>query len=195
MPYALESYLGRVEPRQRRLLIKKAAVYAEGLGERMFGPKRRFTETGEDILHITLRRILEGKEGYTFKEGDILPFDCLLRCCRRTARSLQNEHLADNATAAEDDMPADELAESVAVAFLERRNSLDAFLAFIKAKKLKGKQRAYSLGFPKYGQEGWEADRIAKDLRVTPGTVSKYRSSLRELLEEFEVVCALRGSQ
>lgn len=191
MPHTLESHLGRFEPHQRRLLIKKAAVYAEGLAERMFGGERRFKESGEDILHITLQRLQHGEEGYRFKDGDILLFDCLCRCCRRTARSLQNRHLVEAGTSAveeEDDAPA-ELSERAAVAFLERRDGLvDQFLVFVKKQKLKGKQRAYCLGFARYGLEGWDAERIARDLRVTVGTVHKYRSHLRELLEQFEVL-------
>lgn len=198
MPHTLESHLGRFEPHQRRLLIKKAAVYAEGLGERMFGDERRFKESGEDILHITLQRLQQGEDGYSFKDGDILLFDCLCRCCRRTARSLQNGHLVATGTSAveeEDDAPT-ELSESAAVAFLERRDGLvDQFLAFVKKQKLKGKQRAYSLGFPRYGLEGWDAEQIARDLRVTAGTVHKYRSHLRELLEQFEVLRQRRGHQ
>jgi DNA-directed RNA polymerase specialized sigma24 family protein len=196
MPHTLESHLGRFEPHQRRLLIKKAAVYAEGLGERMFGDERRFKESGEDILHITLQRLQQGEEGYSFKDGDILLFDCLCRCCRRTARSLQNRHLVETGTSAveeEDDAPT-ELGESAAVAFLQRREGLvDQFLVFVKKQKLKGKQRAYSLGFSRYGLEGWDAERIARDLRVTEGTIHKYRSHLRELLEQFEVLRQRRG--
>lgn len=190
MPHTLESHLGRFEPHQRRLLIKKAAVYAEGLGERMFGDERRFKESGEDILHITLQRLQQGEEGYSFKDGDILLFECLCRCCRRTVRSLQSTHLGEAGAAAqeeEDDAPA-ELTEGAAVVFLQRRGGLiDQFLGFVKEQKLKGKQRAYSLGFPRYGLEGWDAERIAKDLRVTASTVHKYRSQLRELIEQFEV--------
>jgi DNA-directed RNA polymerase specialized sigma24 family protein len=196
MPHTLESHLGRFEPHQRRLLIKKAAVYAEGLGERMYGDERRYKESGEDILHITLQRLQQGDEGYSFKDGDILLFDCLCRCCRRTARSLQSKHLVETAASAvdeEDDAPA-ELSENAAVAFLERRDGLvDQFLVFVKKQKLKGKQRAYCLGFSRYGLEGWDAERIARDLRVTAGTIHKYRSHLRELLEQFEVLRQRRG--
>ena len=51
-----------------------------------------FYETfGEDaiiasrVLGITLTRIVEGCDGYVFKEGDILCFFYLCRCCRKTA--------------------------------------------------------------------------------------------------------------
>jgi hypothetical protein len=162
----------------------------------MYGDERRYKESGEDILHITLQRLQQGDEGYSFKDGDILLFDCLCRCCRRTARSLQSKHLVETAASAvdeEDDAPA-ELSENAAVAFLERRDGLvDQFLVFVKKQKLKGKQRAYCLGFSRYGLEGWDAERIARDLRVTAGTIHKYRSHLRELLEQFEVLRQRRG--
>ena len=103
---------------------------------------------------------------------------------------------ADGQSGTANDLSADEktntthphvLTEQVAVAFLQRRESLDQFLSFMKEQKLKGKLRAYGTGFPKYGAENWDVERIARDLRVTPATVAKYRSRLREFLEEFEI--------
>ena len=64
-----------------------------------------------------------------------------------------------------DDTPA-ELSERVAVQWLERSKSVEAFLAFVKAKKLSGKQRPYCAGFPKYAADGWDSEAIARDLRA-----------------------------
>ena len=74
-----------------------------------------------------------------------------------------------------------------ALQFLQRQQSLDPFLAFVRDQKLRGKLRAYCSGFPKYGEENWDEAQIAKDLRTTTDKVGAYRARLRDLIEEFEL--------
>jgi hypothetical protein len=202
MSASLESHLGRFKPHERRRLMKETAVYAQTFCERIFGGPASRAQTGEEILGITVTRVKEGWAGYEFKDGDILFFYYLCRCCRKTILTLQNAG-GDGIDAAlpvenEDDTPI-VLTETAALAFLQRRQSLDQFLAFIKeqrlkdGQRLKGKLRAYALGFPKYGAENRDVDQIARDLRITPPTVAKYRSRLREFLEDFEIQRARRN--
>ena len=191
MSASLESHRDRFEPQEWRLLMKMSALYAQSFRARVFGGHDRITQTGEEILSITLTRAQEGCEGYIFKDGDILFFYYLCRCCRKTVLTLQRPDLPDPADDRQpieddDDTPMT-LTERAAVAFLQRRQSLDGFLSFMREQKLKGKLRAYGTGFPKYGAEDWDVERIARDLRITPPTVAKYRSRLREFLEEFEI--------
>ena len=195
MSASLESHRDRFEPQEWRLLMKMSALYAQSFRARVFGGRDRITQTGEEIVDITLTRAREGCEGYLFRDGDILFFYYLCRCCRKTVLTLQRPDLPE---AADDRQPIEEieeddddtpmaLTERAAVAFLQRRQSLDRFLSFMREQKLKGKLRAYGTGFPKYGAEDWDVERIARDLRITPPTVAKYRSRLREFLEEFEI--------
>ena len=183
--------------------MMEAAVYAQTFCERMFGGHGGSAQTGEEVLGITVTRVKEGWAGYEFKDGDILFFYYLCRCCRKTILTLQHAGRCDGIGAAlpvedDDDTPI-VLTETAALAFLQRRQSLDLFLAFIKeqrlqdGQKLRGKLRAYATGFPRYGAENWGVDQIAKDLRITPPTVAEYRSRLREFLEEFEIQRARRN--
>ena len=87
----------------------------------------------------------------------------------------------------EDDGAPVDLTEQAAVQYLERCRSLDQFLAFVGAQKLRGKVRGYAGGFHKYAADDWDEQQIAKSLRVKPADVAKYRSRLRELIEEFEL--------
>lgn len=171
--------------------MKMSALYAQWFCARVGGGHNHIGKTGEEILHITLRRIAEGASGYAFKDGDILFYFYLCRCCRKTILSLLQSETPETGEARrvveEDEDTPIVLTEQAAVAFLERRQGLEPFQHFIKDKKLKGKLRAYSTGFPKYGAETWDVDKIANDLRVTPATAGQYRSRLRELLEEFEI--------
>jgi hypothetical protein len=184
-------------PHEWRRLMKMSALYAQWFGARVFSGSGRITRTGEEILGLTLARVEEGRDGYVFRDGDILFFHYICRCCRRTVLALREDGESGPAQGAppiedDDDTPA-ELMETAALAFLQRRHSADRFLSFVKDKKLKGKLRAYATGFVKYGEEAWDIERIARDLRVTPATVGKYRSQLRELLEEFELQRMRRG--
>lgn len=186
-------------PPEWRVLIKKVACYADGLGPRLYGAELRYRHSGTEIASLALHFVHEGRKGCVFRDGHVLHYDFLCRACLRTAQALQRASIgAAGAQAgsmaverlledAEDDDTPVELSEGAALHLLERRTCLDAFLAFVKAKKLRGKLRAYSLGFPKYGADGWDGERIAKDLRVTAGTVGTYRAQLRAYLEEFEI--------
>lgn len=177
--------------------MKETAVYAQSFCERFLGGHDGVAQTGEEILGITVTRVREGWAGYEFKDGDILFFYYLCRCCRKTILTLGhpgNHYTIDAALPVENDGDTPiVLTETAALAFLQRRQSLDQFLAFIKEQKLKGKLRAYAAGFPKYGAENWDVDQIARDLRITPPTVAKYRSRLREFLEDFEIQRARRN--
>jgi hypothetical protein len=188
MPWSLESHLARYQPRDRRLILKWSALYAEKFKQRVFGETGRGTATGEEILALTLDRIVEGSNGYAFRDADILLFYYLCRCCRTTVLALHKE--ADARTVLpleeEDGAPA-VLTEQAAVQYLERCRSLDQFLAFVGAQKLRGKVRGYAGGFQKYAADGWDEQQIAKSLRVKPADVAKYRSRLRELIEDFEL--------
>ena len=204
MSASLESHLGRFKPHERRRLMKETAVYAQSFCERMFGGHDGRAQTGQEVLGITVTRVKQGWAGYELKDGDILFFYYLCRCCRRTILTLQHPGSRDGSDAAlpvenDDDTPI-VLTETAALAFLQRRQSLDQFQAFIRehrlkdGQKLKGKLRAYAAGFPRYGAENWDVDRIARDLRITPPTVAKYRSRLREFLEDFEIQRARRNT-
>ena len=183
--------------------MKTTALYAQAFFERVAGEYEGSPRSGDDILGITVTRVREGWDGYEFRDGDILFFYYLCRCCRKTILTLQHAGSGDGIDAAlpvesDDDTPI-VLTETAALAFLQRRQSLDQFLAFIKeqrfkdGQKLRGKLRAYAAGFPKYGAENWDVDQIARDLRITPPTVAKYRSRLREFLEDFEIQRARRN--
>jgi hypothetical protein len=197
MSASLESHRDRLTPQEWRRLMKKSALYAQLFRARAGSGRDVIAQTGEEIVGITLKRVQERHVGYTFKDGDILFFYYLCRCCRRTVRTLYQHGQSGRPQAyqpAEDDEDTSAvLTEQVAVAFLQRRQSLDQFLSFIKEQKLRGKLRAYGAGFPRYGAENCNVERIAKDLRVTSATVAKYRSRLRELLEEFELLRARRN--
>ena len=190
MSWSLESHLGRFDPNERRLLLKWSALYADRFKDRVFGGTGRTAITGEEILRLTLIKIVEGSDDYVFREGDILLFHCLCRGCRRTVLALcqdgADDGSAPEAPTEEEDAPI-VLTEHAAVGFLQRHQSQDLFLAFVKEKKLTGKLRAYASGFPQYAAERWDEAQIAKALRVTPATIASYRSRLRELIEEFEL--------
>lgn len=186
-------------PQEWRVLIKKVACYADGLGARLFGAELKYRHSGTQIATVTLNFVREAREGYVFRDGHLLYYHFLCQSCLRTAQALQRAGMGPVGTppditaieqsledAGDDDTPF-ELSERAAAHLLEQRKCLDAFLAFVKAKKLSGKLRPYSLGFPKYGADGWDAEAIARDLRVTAGTVGKYRAQLRGFLEEFEI--------
>jgi DNA-directed RNA polymerase specialized sigma24 family protein len=189
MAVTLEAHCALYQPREWQRLLKTSAVYAQSFQARLCGDAEEATRTGEDILRITLEKMRAGCDGYTFKEGDILLYHYLCRCCRRTALELYREALpdADGVLLEEDDDTPPVLTEAAALSFLDRRQALEGFVAFLKGRKLKGKLRAYCTGFGKYAAEGSDVARIAKDLRITPATVMLYRSRLRELLEEFEI--------
>lgn len=178
--------LRHLEPRARQLLLKRTLHYAQGLGERVLGGAPECPQTGADILAMAVDRICDGCKDYAFRDGDILLYYYLCRCCRMAALSLREASTTGAAQLEDDDTPF-ELTEAAALSFLQRRNGLEEFLALVKEKKLKGKQRAYSLGFAKYGLEGWDPERIAKDLRATPEAVRGYRATLRAFLEEYEL--------
>jgi hypothetical protein len=190
MTASLESHRVRYSPEEWQRIMKVSALYTHSLlGRVPAGSKGRIPTTGE-ILGLTLTRVNEGHAGYVFKDSDILFFLFLCRCCRKTFLSLAEVTDPDG----RDDRPdgdtcakEEALTEYAALQFLQRRQSLGAFLAFIKARKLKGKLRAYTMGFAKYGEERWSEERIAKDLRVTPAAIAAYRSRLREFLEDFEL--------
>ena len=191
MPWSFQSHLDRLAPDDRRLLLKRSALYAERFKQRVFGGTGNGTATGEEILALTLGKIADGCNGYVFRDGDILLFYYLCRCCRTTVLALHKEARSGEADVPplveeEDDAPL-ALTERAAVQFLERRQGLPQFLTFVGSQKLRGKLRAYAGGFHRYAAEGWDEQQIAKDLRVTPASVAKYRSRLRELLEGFEL--------
>ena len=193
MSWSLESYLGRLRPNERRLLLKWSALYAGRFKDKVFGVAgRKITtvRTGEEILGLTLTSIVQGREGYVFRQGDIVPYYYLCRCCRRTVLALYKETLAGEGDVTpeedDDDTPL-VLTERAALQFLQRQQSQEAFLAFVRDQKLRGKLRAYCSGFPKYGEENWDEARIAKDLRTTTDKVGAYRARLRDLIEEFEL--------
>jgi hypothetical protein len=192
MPWSLQSHLDRFAPRDRRLLLKSSALYAERFKQRVFSASRHETSTtGEEILALTLGKIAKGCDGYVFRDGDILLFYYLCRCCRTTVLALHNEgrsskHSEPAPLEEEDDAPL-VLTERAAVQFLERRQGLDQFLTFIATQKLRGKLRPYASGFHRYAVENWDEQQIAKSLGVDPSRVAKYRSRLRELIEDFEL--------
>jgi hypothetical protein len=191
MPWSFESHLDRFAPDDRRLLLKGSALYAETFKQKMFGGTGHGAATGEEILALTLGKIADGCKGYAFRDGDILLFHYLCRCCRTTVLALHKEANSDGVDVPSpmgegDDAPP-VLTERAAVQFLERRQGLTPFLTFVSTLKLRGKMRAYASGFHRYAAEGWDEQQIAKDLRVTPASVAKYRSRLRELLEDFEL--------
>jgi hypothetical protein len=191
MPWSFQSHLDRLAPDDRRLLLKRSALYAERFKQRVFGGTGHGSATGEQILALTLGKIAEGRAGYLFRDGDILLFYYLCRCCRATVLALHREGgCADESAPSpveEEDEASLVLTERAAVQFLERRQALAQFLAFVAGHKLRGKLRAFAGGFPRYAAEGWDEQQIARDLRVTPASVAKYRSRLRELLEDFEL--------
>jgi hypothetical protein len=189
MSVGIEAHRDKFAPHEWRRLLKMSAVYAQSFEARVCGEDQQTARAGgEEILRLTLSRIAEGHEGYTFRDGDILFFHYLCRCCRRTVLALHRANPAEAAgerQSADDDGTPAELTEQAALAFLQRRECLPVFQAFVKEKKLRGKLRAYCAGVSKYAAEG-EPERIARDLRITVGTLSEYRSRLRELLEDFE---------
>jgi hypothetical protein len=189
MRWTLESHLARYQPRDRRLILKWSALYAEKFKQRVFGETDRTTATGEEILALTLDRIVEGSSGYAFRDADILLFYYLCRCCRTTVLALHKEAgaLAPLPAEEEEEDAPIVLTEQAAVQYLERCRSLDQFLAFVGEQKLRGKARGYASGFHKYAADGWDEQQIAKSLRVKPADVAKYRSRLRELIEDFEL--------
>jgi hypothetical protein len=190
-PSSFESHVARLQAREWQVLLKRSVLYAHAFGARVFGGPEHIPTTGEAILAITLTKIAQGCEGYQFKDGDILCFYYLCRCCRRTVLGLyldgQSSQTHDKPPVEEDEDTPPVLTERAALHFLSRNHSADRFLEFVRSRKLKGKLRAYATGFARYGAESWEVARIAKDLRVTPATIGKYRSQLRLLLEEFEL--------
>jgi hypothetical protein len=190
MSWSLESHLDRFAPHDRRLLLKRSALYAERFKQRVLGGTGEGIATGEEILALTLGKIAEKREGYVFRDGDILLFYYLCRCCRTTVLALHKESAgeidAPPPAGNEVDAPLT-LTEQAAVRFLARRQDLPRFLTFVGAKKLRGKLRAYANGFPRFAAEGWDEQQIARDLRVTPASVARYRSRLRELIEDFEL--------
>ncbi len=187
MSWSLEAHLARFDTNERRLLLKSSAAYAGQFKERVFPGADRTAITGEEILRRTLIKIAEGSDEYIFRDGDILLFHCLCRGCRRTVLALYQDG-ADDGSAHEARIDAPfVLTEQAAVGFLQRHQSQDLFLAFVREKKLSGKLRAYATGFPEYAAERWDEAQIAKALRVTPATIATYRSRLRELIEQFEL--------
>lgn len=187
---------GHRTPHEWRVLMKKVACYANGLGPRLYGSELAYRQSGSEIASLALSFVREQRKGYVFRDGHVLYYYFLCHACLKTARALQQvggqdadsqRDVALLAAGEDDDTPL-ELRESVALAFLERHQCLDAFLTFVKEKKLKGKLKAYGQGFPKYGAEGWDGARIAKALRLDADTIAEYRSQLREFLEDFEIM-------
>lgn len=194
----VELSLRHLTPQEREVLLTKAAIYAHRYADKIYGGGRRFPETGGDILNEAFSRAIAEWRGYTFKDGDIVFYLFLCRCCRKVVLSLQRRYGQDrnrvNACthiepeAAEDDETPADLTENDAVAFLERRASVDEFLVFVARKRLRaGKQRAYCAGLVAFAQEGLDTSDIAARLSVTTNTVRTYRSRLRELVEEFTI--------
>lgn len=189
MSVNIELHREKFGPHVWRRLLKMSAVYAQSFEARVCGGDVGATRAGgERILRLTLSRIVEGRDGYAFRDGDILFFHYLCRCCRKTALELRDAAPVPAATPpsgeGEDDEPVT-LTERAALAFLQRRQALAQFQAFAREQKLKGKLRAYCAGLEKYAADG-DAERIARDLRVTVETLGRYRSRLRDLLEDFE---------
>jgi len=191
MSVGLEAHRDKFEPHEWRRLLKMSTVYAQSFEVRVCGEHSDSARAGgEEIVRLTLARMSEGQEGYTFRDGDILFFHYLCRCCRRTVLAM---HRGTGNAAAEqqtsdgegDDDASAELTERAALAFLERRQCSAPFQAFVKERKLRGKLRAYCAGLTKYAADG-DPERIARDLRITVRTLSDYRSRLRDLLEDFE---------
>jgi hypothetical protein len=186
-----ELELARRTPQEWRTLLRKVACYAHGVGPRLFGDTLRYRETGSQITSLTLGFVRGSRKGYVFRDGHILHYYFLCGACLRTAVALQATGGARDGRqlpppGADDEAP-EALTEGAALAFLQRRQCLDEFLAFTRQRKLKGKLRAYGAGFARYGAEAWDVERIARDLRVTPATIGRYRSQLRGFLEDFEV--------
>ena len=170
MSASLESHLGRFKPHERRRLMKETAVYAQSFCERMFGGHDGRAQTGEEVLGITVTRVKEGWAGYDFKDGDILFFYYLCRCCRKTMLTLQHAGRGDGIDARRRSkrttirrscsprrrpcIPGAAPEPGSVPGFRQEQNS--------RTKKLKGKLRAYASGFPKYGAEGWDEQQIAK---------------------------------
>lgn len=194
MSWSFETYLGRLRPNEQRLLFKWSAVYAGRFKDKVFsvaGREITCAKTGEEILGLTLTNIMEGRDGFLFRGGDIVPYYYLCRCCRRTVLDLYRQTLAGEADAVipqeEDHDTPLELTEGAALQFLLRQQTQEAFLAFVRDQKLRGKLRAYCSGFARYGEENWDEARIAKDLRTTTDKIGAYRARLRDLIEEFEL--------
>jgi hypothetical protein len=190
MSWSLQLHLDRFAPQDRRLILKRSALYAEGFKQRVFGAAGHGTLTGEEILTLTLGKIAEQRDGYVFRDGDILLFYYLCRCCRATVLALHEDSAADGAkapTSAEEDEAPPVLTELAAAKFLERHHALAQFLTFVGTRPLRGKFRAYASGFHRYAAENWDEQQIARSLRVTPADIAKYRSRLRELIEDFEL--------
>jgi hypothetical protein len=188
MPWSLETHLARYEARDRRLILKWSALYAEKFKQRVFGDTGASTTTGEEILALTLDRIVQGGGDYAFRDGDILLFYFLCRCCRTTVLELHKETGAQMpAPAEEHEDAAYVLTEQAALQYLERRQALHEFLAFAGSQKLRGKVRGYAGSFHLYAAGKWDEQQIAKSLRVKPADVARFRSRLRELIEDFEL--------
>ena len=146
----------------------------------------------------------EGWAGYEFKDGDILFFYYLCRCCRRTILTLQHPGSRDGSDAAlpvenDDDTPI-VLTETAALAFLQRRQSLDQFQAFIRehrlkdGQKLKGKLRAYAAGFPRYGAENSGRGSDRKRFAHHAPYSGQIPLAAEEFLEDFEIQRARRNT-
>lgn len=190
MSVSMEAHRDKLAPLEWQRLLKVSAIYAQSFEMRVCGEDQGAERAGgEEILRLTLSRIAAGCEGYAFRDGDILFFHYLCRCCRRTVLGLHPDkaiRLEASLQPAESssDTPA-ELTEQAALAFLERRNAFAGFQAFTRERKLRGKLRAYCVGLAKYAADR-DPEWIARDLRITVGTLGRYRSRLRELLEDFE---------
>lgn len=188
----LEFAEGERTPQEWRALVKKVACYADGLGERLYGPTLKYPHSGAQIAALTLDFVREARKGFVFRDGHVLYYDFLCQACVRMAQALQRASVepatdVEKSLADLDDATPVELSEAFAVSVLERRKRLDGFLAFVKTKRLKGKLKGYCVAFPKYASDTWQAAAIAKDLRVTEATVGTYRAQLRAFLEEFEI--------
>src|SRR5262245_62135189 len=76
-------------PQEWRVLIKKVACYAEGLGYRLFGSSLKYRHSGTEIATLTLTLVQSQRKGYVFRDGHGLYYDFLCQACVRTARALQ----------------------------------------------------------------------------------------------------------
>ena len=197
MSAGLESHRDRFEPREWWLIMKMSVLYAQSFRARVFGDRDRITQSGEEILSITLAKAEQGCDGYIFKDGDILFFYYLCRCCRKTVLTLQHPERDRHGNRLEGDRGRRRHARRADRTGRRRFPATEprpgAVRVVHERAEAQGQAARLGTGFPKYGAENWDVERIAKDLRITPATVAKYRSRLREFLEEFEIKRARRS--
>jgi len=197
----LEPYLAGLTSTQRGNLIKKLMVYSQRYAKRRYANSCNFSETGEDIAAETVRRIMEGRDGYALRSEEQAMFAYLCRCARQTTASFQRKYESDkhrvNArtlTDPERDGAAvsDEFTESAAAELLDRLERLAEFEGYLKRLPQRGKQERYAERFVKYAERAWSTAQIADELGITQAEVRSYRSRLREAVQEFVAMLARR---